>query len=129
MVLQQTVIWSHVRYPTAVSGHVGANFSADDKDIFILLLHYCHQGRVSCNVLIVSPIQGRAVLNISVTVEKHQVILQDLLAAHALTGCDTVASYFGLGKGGGLKIMWDGKYKLDIMGTIDGDVPFTDVSE
>ena len=31
-------------------------------------------------------------------VAKHRTIVLHLLSAHALTGCDTVASYFGIGK-------------------------------
>ena len=115
-----------MRHITAVSGHIGANLSADDMDIFNLLLHDWHQGHISCKVLLISPIQGQAVLDIYAAVEKHQVILPDMLANHALTACDTVASYFGIGNGVGLKIMWTGKYKLDLLGMIDGDVPFSD---
>lgn len=36
---------------------------ADGTDIFILLLHFCHPGSVSFSVLMVSPVQGRAVLD------------------------------------------------------------------
>ena len=32
------------------------------------------------------------------TVEKHADIASNLLAAHALSGCDTAASIFGIGK-------------------------------
>ena len=65
---------------------------ADDTDTFVLLLYFCHQGSISCEVLMVSPIQRRSVLDINAAVEEHSSIVPDLLAAHGLTGCDTVAS-------------------------------------
>ena len=70
---------------------------ADDTDIFVLLLYFCHQGSISCKVLMVSPIQGRSVLDINAATEQHSSIVPDLLAAHGLTGYDAVALYFGVG--------------------------------
>ncbi len=43
-----------------------------------------------------SPIRGRAVIGIIATVDLHRDIIPDLLAAHGLTGFDTVATYFGI---------------------------------
>ena len=42
--------------------------------------------------------QGRSSGNIGFTVAKHRSIATQLLSAHALSGCDTVASYFCIGK-------------------------------
>ena len=39
----------------------------------------------------VSLIRSRVVININTTFYKHCVIIPDLLAAHGLAGCDTVA--------------------------------------
>ena len=69
---------------------------ADDTDIFVFLLYFCHQGSISCKVLMVSPVRGRSVLDINAAAEEHSSIVPDLLPAHGLTGCDTVASYFGV---------------------------------
>ena len=46
---------------------------ADDTDIFVLLLHFYCQGDVpaSTSVLMVSPIHGRTVIDINVTVNQH----------------------------------------------------------
>ena len=65
---------------------------ADDTDIFVLLLHLCCQGDIpaTTSVLMVSPILGHAVIDINATVDLHRAIIPDLLAAHGLTGCDTV---------------------------------------
>ena len=35
----------------------------------------------------------------------HRDIIPDLLAAHGLTGCDTVATYFGIGKAAALRVL------------------------
>jgi hypothetical protein len=56
-------------------------------------------------------------------VEKHQA---SLLAAHALSGCDTVAACFGVGKGKMLKVLKKG-VSLDMFGNIGAD--WTDVMQ
>ena len=48
--------------------------------LFALLLHFCHLANISCNVLMVSPIQGRSVLDINASGEKHRAVLPILLA-------------------------------------------------
>ena len=80
---------------------------ADDTDIVVLLLHFCCQVDIqaSTSVLMVSPIRGRAVIDINATVDLHRDIIPDLLAAHGLTGCDTVATYFGIGKAAVLRVL------------------------
>ena len=77
---------------------------ADDTDVFVLLLHFCHRGDISSHVMMVCPIQDRAMIDINATVEKHCSI-PDLLAAHGLMGCDTVAQCHGIGKGVALKVL------------------------
>ena len=79
---------------------------ADDTDVFVLLLHYRHAGALHANsVYMQSPIQNRTVIDIDATVENHLSVVPHLLSAHALTGCDTVASYYGIGKGMALKVL------------------------
>ena len=67
---------------------------ADDTDIYVLLLHLCCQGDIpaSTSALMVSPIRGRVVIDINATVDLYRDIIPDLLAAHLLIGCDTVAT-------------------------------------
>ncbi len=48
-------------------------------------------------VLLESPIKGRTLVNIGKNVQKHSEIVEEILPAHVLSGCDTVASYFGIG--------------------------------
>uniref|UniRef100_UPI00359005F2 uncharacterized protein n=1 Tax=Myxine glutinosa TaxID=7769 RepID=UPI00359005F2 len=91
---------------------------ADDADIFVLLLHFCCQGDIpaSTSVLMVSPIHGRAVIDINATVDQHHEIIPDLLAAHGLTGCDIVATYFGIGKAVALRVLRAGVHALSYIG-------------
>ena len=46
----------------------------------------------------VLPIHGHAVIYINATVDQYRKIIPDMLAAHGLTVCDTVATYFGIRK-------------------------------
>ena len=44
-----------------------------------------------------SPIKERTVIDIPATVDKLGDIIPSMLAGHALTGCDSVGAYFGIG--------------------------------
>ena len=65
-----------------------------------------------------SPSKERAVLDIKQTVAKHDEIVQNPLPAHAMTGCDTVASYFGVGNGTVIKLLKVG-YGLSAIENVD----------
>ena len=77
--------------------------------------------------MMISPIQGRAVIDINATVRKHSAIIPDLLSTHGLTGCDTVAPCYGIGKGVGLKVLKQKNHSLGYLGNTD--VPLVDVLE
>ena len=51
------------------------------------------------------PIKERAVIDIRQTVQRNSDIVPDLIAAHALFGCNTVACFHGIGKGTALKTL------------------------
>ena len=40
----------------------------------------------------------RTIVDMNATVEKYSQFIPSLLALHALTGCDTVPKYYGIGK-------------------------------
>ncbi len=63
-----------------------------------------------------SPLRGRHALDINATSEANKSIVPGLLAAHAISGCDTVASYYGIGKGKALKVLKKGQYELSLLG-------------
>ena len=91
---------------------------SDDTDVFVLLVYHYNEAKLSLPMKMESPSRERAVIDIQLTVEKHKNIVKQLLPAHALSGCDTVACYFGVGKGSVVKTLRAG-YKLDTLGNTD----------
>ncbi len=59
-----------------------------------------------------SPVHQRSVIDIKATVEVHGSIIPDFFTTHALTGCDTVPTYFGTGKGMVLEVLKTGTHSL-----------------
>ena len=100
---------------------------SDNTDVFVLLLHhYLHNNLVN-KVIMESPVQDRSVIDISKTVDKQRDIIPDLLAAHALTGCDTTACLYGLGKGTMLKVLKTKAVSIASIGNVLCD--FSEVSK
>ena len=68
--------------------------------MFVLLLHFKHASLLGDgHIYMESPHHQRGVIDIDVTVEKNRSIIPGLLASHALSGCDTVVSRYGISKG------------------------------
>ncbi len=65
-----------------------------------------------------SPHKERAIVDIKATLSKHSQIVGNLLPANAIMGCDTVASYYGLGKGSVIQVLKAG-YELSATGNKD----------
>ena len=74
---------------------------ADETYGFVLLLlHFKHAGLLGDGPIYVeSPLYQRGAIDIDATVENNHSIIPGLLAAHALSGCDTNASYYRISKG------------------------------
>ena len=64
----------------------------------------------------------RAFIDIAATVQKFKNIIPELLPAHALSGCDTVAMCHGIGKGRMLKAVKTGKCSLSLLGYVNADM-------
>ena len=80
---------------------------ADDTSV--LLLHFKHAVLlVDGSIYMESLLHQRRVIDIDATVEKNRSITPVLLAAHALIGCDTVASYYEISKGKVLRVLRGG---------------------
>ena len=73
----------------------------------------------------ISPIQQRSLIDIKATVQAHRSIIPGLPEAHALSGCDTVPTYFGIGKGTVLKNLIAAPNSLSLFGCLDA--PLSDV--
>ena len=94
-----------------IAGDTSIVIVADDTDVFVMLLHFRHCGALNArHVYMQSPLKGRSVIDIDATVQNNLSIIPGLIAAHALAGCDTVASYYGIGKGIALKVLRIGKF-------------------
>ena len=94
--------------------YVGANnvlVVADDTDIFVLLCHFVFRGDITGNVMMISPIRGRTVIDIDASVDKNPAVMEDILAAHGLT-------YNGIGKGIALKVLRSCGLSLSKVGDI-----------
>ena len=77
----------------------GVSVISDDTDVLLLLLHHYVKQKLTGVVIMESPIKDRVTIDIKASEIEHRNIIPDLLAAHALSGCDTTACYFGIGKG------------------------------
>jgi hypothetical protein len=130
VLLREDMALEHDEADTAIiqqliySGSQRALVLADDTDVFALLCHFVHVETVTGQVHMASPkaIQQlitsstNLTLSINATALEYPQIMPNLLAAHALTGCDTVASFFGIGKQKMLKFA--GSTNLDALGTL-----------
>ena len=100
---------------------------ADDNDVYILLLHYYNHKKLNIPMFMESPIHGRQTIDIRATAKEHDKILPNLLAAHGLSGCDTVAPCYGIGKMKILKTLKQGNHSLSCLG--DSNANWPDVVE
>ena len=106
---------------TIIIYHLGASrptktiIAADGTDIFVLLLHFTFTGEIKSQVHL-QPTDKESsvhVTGIAATYQTHIKIMPNILAAHGLSGCDTVCSYFGIGKKQ-LQICWTNRISLSV---------------
>ena len=91
---------------------------SDDTDVFVLLVHYYAEKNFTSTMEPAS--QGHSSANIGSTFAKHRSIAPQLLSAHALSGFDTVASYFGIGKIKVVKVLVEGN-RLNHLGNLSAN--------
>ena len=77
----------------------------DDADVFLLLLRHYHKHKLNNVVMMEATSAGRTAIDIGATVAQHNRLIDNLLAAHALTGSDTTASLHGIGKVTTVKVL------------------------
>ena len=69
---------------------------AEDTDVFWLLLHFFQFGKWKVNMAMVSKYWN---IDIKKSATKHADLLEkDILNFHALSGCDTVPTMYGIGE-------------------------------
>ncbi|KAK3883332.1 hypothetical protein Pcinc_012368 [Petrolisthes cinctipes] len=114
ILVQQAIIIATQVKPTCIK------VVSDDTDVFILLLYYYRMTNMTCKLLMEGTSSLRTTANIGATVKRHWNIIPELPAAHAITGCDSVAF---IGKATALKVLAKG-VKLTSVGdrtaTLDG---------
>ena len=71
---------------------------SDDTDGFVLLVHFYHNIQLTCRVTMEATSKERKSIDIQATARLHKDVAGELPAAHALSGCDTVAQLWGVGK-------------------------------
>ena len=92
----------------AESGVKRINIVCADTDVFVLLLHFYAKLNLTCRLTMEGPSAERTTIDIGATASEHGQLLSQLPAAHALSGCDTVAQYFGVGKSTVIKVLKSG---------------------
>ena len=115
-----TILVAHAIYAAKEEGK-NVVVVADDTDVYILLLYYCHAESLTIPMKLQSPQSGRAVIDIAATVQKLKDIISELLPAHALSGCDTVAMCHGIGKGKMLKVV-QSRCSLSLLGDVHAHI-------
>ena len=98
------IIPHQVVYPASL-GCCRIKVISYDTDVFVLLVLYYTEKKLTPTLLMEPTSQGRSSVNIGFTVAKHRSIVSQLLSAHALTEYDTVASYFGIGNTKVVKVL------------------------
>ena len=99
------VIISHQVVYLANLGWQNIKVISEDTNIFVLLVHYYADKKLTSSLVMEPTSQGRSSANIGSTVAKHRTTVPHQLSAHALSGCDTVASDLGIGKTKVVKVL------------------------
>lgn len=101
----------------ALHWFINAIVVADDADVFVLLCHFRNLGMITEQVQMISSIKGRSVMNIYASATNNDSIMEGL-PMHGFSGCDTVASYFGIRKGIALRVLRTLNNSLNLLGDI-----------
>ena len=70
----------------------------EDTDVLVLLMHYYHFENLSADLRMGHLEKYLKVISVQMSVEKNLNIINNILPAHALSGCDTVCSCSWVGK-------------------------------
>ena len=100
----------------ASAGATSIRVISDDTDVFVLLLHFFQSAHLTCDLIMVGTSHTRSSVDIKATVQKHDELISSVLAAHVLTGCDTVSYLWGIGEGTVVKNLKKGQLtKLGVL--------------
>ena len=94
---------------------------SDDTDVLVLLCYFGWKLALNCQVYMSGTSEGRNIYDIKETVKSNKTIIPFIVSAHALSGCDTVAPYHGVGKMTVVKKLKEGK-ELTAIGHLKADM-------
>jgi len=116
------IIHHLIRIASGSTDELHIKMICDDTDVFVLLIYFYLEEKMTVNISTESPCAGRTVpvVDIRRTALKHKDIIKYIPAAHALSGCDTVSYLFGIGKTRALKALMDG-HCLTLLGQPGAD--------
>ena len=85
----------------AAAGHSPISVVSDDTDVLLFLVHHLHAHVNSLPNSIQVTMKGysrsHAIIDVNEVAQQHDAVIPNLLGAHALSGCDTVSSFAGIG--------------------------------
>lgn len=76
-----------------------------DTDVFILLLNFYVSHKCTSALYMSSPVADRSIVDLRATAQKNKDMAKAILVMHALTGTDTVAATYNMGKKVALKAL------------------------
>ena len=93
------VIIVNQAYDAVLQNGVGrVHVVCDDTDVFALLAYFFRKLNITADIEMLPTDRSRNIVDISKTVESNIDLIASLLAAHALSGCDATARYYGIAK-------------------------------
>ena len=99
----------------ALTGASSIRVISDDTDVFVLLLHFFKSESLTCDLVMLGTCHSRTSVDIKATAQKCADFVSEILAAHVVSGCDTVSYLWGIGKGTVVKCLMGG-YQLKNLG-------------
>lgn len=108
------------------AGKSEVQIMVSDTDVFLLLVYYCWRWKLNTRGVVISMRKSDgSVVDINATVSKLGEKCCNILAMHALTGCDTTSYPFGKGKLSAVKLL--SNVELECIGDsqFDRDVVLT----
>ena len=86
----------------AAAGHSPIRVISDDTDVLLIFAHHLHAHTNNLPHTVQVPMEecsgSHAIIDVNEVVKHHAAVIPNLLGAHALSGCDIVSSFVGIGK-------------------------------
>ena len=89
---------------------------SEDTDVWAMQVHFYQAMSIAGSVIMSPPSKERTAIDVGATIAKYSAIGPDLLAIHAISGADTVASHYGIGKGKAINVAQKLSLSLSLLG-------------